>query len=443
MVNLLLNSGASLLNGKPIIFLTQWKMMGNSVVHTDEHLTQWKVSGNSAVDNNAILSCGDLGQDGKYHVKISNGVDVFDIALTEPLRMISDDADTIEYTDGVATVTRNIASVKWNELTVVIDNQVSNYDRFRTDSLSSVILLPNNTTESRLNRCLSSDFVQNNAPINKGTDVDQCMATHKTGSIYIRDTSVSNRTEFQAKYGTHELLYRLATPTTEVIQVSPFSISPTDTYTSANDTPYSAFEYKKNVEIWSCGEYSAVDGKYHILVQPLGGSIADIALDEPLRKVNDVADSIEFTDGVATLTRKCGFVDLGNLNWEGYFNNRFRANFELPLRPGPNDVCQILNAGGYTSVTGSAINASATQDKLIAYITLFVTKTSNGLVIRDESFSDAQDAKQKLSGIYAVYELAIPTTEVIQVPQIEEADSYSMVISQGGKAVEWSNFETD
>lgn len=64
-------------------------------------------------------------------------------------------------------------------------------------------------------------------------------------------------------------------------------------------------------EIWSCGEYSEVDGKYHILVQPLGGSIADIALDEPLRKVNDVADTIEFpvvleafcnTDGSQILT---------------------------------------------------------------------------------------------------------------------------------------------
>ena len=49
-------------------------------------------------------------------------------------------------------------------------------------------------------------------------------------------------------------------------------------------------------EIWSCGEYNPIDGKYHILVQPLGGSIADIALTEPLRKVNNVADTIEFPD---------------------------------------------------------------------------------------------------------------------------------------------------
>ena len=47
------------------------------------------------------------------------------------------------------------------------------------------------------------------------------------------------------------------------------------------------------------------------------------------------------------------------------------------------------------------------------------------------------------AGVEIIYELATPTTETIQVPQIEEADSYSCVISQGGKAVEWSSFDTD
>lgn len=196
-------------------------------------------------------------------------------------------------------------------------------------------------------------------------------------------------------------------------------------------------------EIWSCGEYSEVDGKWHILVQPLEGSIADIALDAPLRKVGDVADTIEFANGVATLIRKCAYVDLGTLNWGGSSNNRFKAYSELPLRPSPNDVCKILNTGGYTSVSGTSINSSTTQDKMIAYFTLFVSEYGNGFVIRDESFSNAQDAKQKLSGIYAIYELATPTTETIQVPQIQEAESYSCVISQGGKAVSWSSFETE
>ena len=66
-------------------------------------------------------------------------------------------------------------------------------------------------------------------------------------------------------------------------------------------------------EIWSCGEYNPTDGKYHILVQPLGGSIADIALAEPLRKVNDVADIIEFpsdTEGKALVTRNLALLSV-------------------------------------------------------------------------------------------------------------------------------------
>jgi hypothetical protein len=48
-----------------------------------------------------------------------------------------------------------------------------------------------------------------------------------------------------------------------------------------------------------------------------------------------------------------------------------------------------------------------------------------------------------LSDKYMIYHLATPTTELVDVPQIEEAESYSMVISQGAKAVSWSSFETE
>lgn len=109
-------------------------------------------------------------------------------------------------------------------------------------------------------------------------------------------------------------------------------------------------------EIWSCGEYNATDGKYHILVQPLGGSIADIALDEPLRKVNDVVDTIEFpsgTGGKALLTTR------------------------------------VEESGGELSP------------------------------------------------------LDTPITELINVPQIQEANSYTCVIIPSSKTISWSDFITD
>ena len=106
-------------------------------------------------------------------------------------------------------------------------------------------------------------------------------------------------------------------------------------------------------EIWSCGEYSAVDNKYHIVVLPFGKSPVDIVLSEPLRKTDNTADTLEYpteTSGKALLT------------------------------------IRVEESGGELSP------------------------------------------------------LDTPTTELVDAPQIEEADSYSCVISPDGKAVSWSEF---
>lgn len=58
-------------------------------------------------------------------------------------------------------------------------------------------------------------------------------------------------------------------------------------------------------EIWSCGILSTSDNKYHILCQPSGKTSVDIILDQPLRKFNNVADTLEYsgnTNNKATLT---------------------------------------------------------------------------------------------------------------------------------------------
>jgi hypothetical protein len=197
-------------------------------------------------------------------------------------------------------------------------------------------------------------------------------------------------------------------------------------------------------EIWSCGEYNATDGKYHILVQPSGGSIADIALNEPLRKVNDVADSIEFpssTPDKALVIRNLGSQDLGKYNYQMIpANDEYRAiaNINLPniKIPKMSEVPTILCALYKT------ISSSATTNK-----TMGIALSSGGrVVVYDYDYNQADSAnafKTHIDGVELIYELATPTTELIDAPQIEEAESYSMVISQGGKAVEWSSFETE
>lgn len=187
-------------------------------------------------------------------------------------------------------------------------------------------------------------------------------------------------------------------------------------------------------EIWSCGEYSAVDGKYHILVQPFGGSIADIALDEPLRKVNDVADTIEFADGVATLTRNFGSVDMFTLPWVLPDNGIFRSMTNTYVDSMKFQTLNLLNIR-YTAATTIGV----------ADLRIGVTNSQAIPILRvkDTNYTDIDTFKDSLQGVELIYELATPTTETIQVPQIAEADSYSCVISQGGKAVEWSSFETE
>lgn len=625
-----------------IHYLTAWRLVGNSTVHTDEYLTQWKVSGNSqiqqyltqwkvegnsVVDNNAILSCGDLGQDGYYHVKISNGVNVFDIALTEPLRKVDDVADNIEFVNGIATLTRKIAATKisdnswtrggnvattsygfysdnilskassfvllcagystvdgsfyWGLSDLSIGSSSSNPQRVYIKDLrytdgveflqgqgNNVILyeLATPTTEtiqapqisvsptntySSANTTPYSAFTYANPliyscgdysdvdgkyhvkisngvtiydipltePLRKVNDVadtiefvngtaivTRCFAkgnmgdyswsagaTSESGVYRMRSSSIQsviaitsnilcaiydtvtstntynkiqgvsvsdnngiiniydenyNQSDSVAAFKTAmngvELIYELATPTTETIQVSPFPISATDTYTSANDTPYSAFEYKKNVEIWSCGEYSAVDGKYHVLVQPEGGSIADIALDEPLRKVNDVADSIEFDDGATVITRNIDSILLKNASWEKSATNttdvyRWVSDSIITLVKRPDANSQIANilCSDYSSVTAnnnySKIEGVSVQTS--GYVSLYNASYNqegdkDALIL---TFGDAE----------LLYTLATPTTETIQVPQIQEADSYTCEISQGAKAVSWSSFETE
>lgn len=421
-------------------YLTQWKVSGNSTVHTDEYLTQWKVEGNSVVDNNAILSCGDLGQDGKYHVKISNGVTIYDIPLTEPLRKVGDVADTIEFVNGVATVTRYFQEMLISASQITTINQtincygIANFTGVKNDSL-----------------CMCVDYTMSNAALQDMPDmsvrVTYMFQSTTTFRAVWRNNSCENVSQFKELIDGCQFIYELATPTTEVIQVSPFPISATDTYTSANDTPYSAFKHK-NVEIWSCGEYSEVDNKWHIRILPEGYGAVDIALDEPLRKVGDVADSIEFADGVATVTRNIAKAKWNDLvvTYEISGTMQYARFYTSSLK----DVLFVPNSA--TERTNSCLSADFIQntdpisradavDKCMC--TYKYSANEAYIYIRDTSTTSVEDFYEKYGTHEFYYRLATPTTETIQVPQIVETDSYSCIISQGGNAVEWSSFITE
>ena len=195
-------------------------------------------------------------------------------------------------------------------------------------------------------------------------------------------------------------------------------------------------------EIWSCGEYNATDGKYHILVQPLGGSIADIALTEPLRKVNDVADKIEFTNGVATLTRYLKQDLLTNGTWKkATYSDRIQSsswNAIAKAIDSQADIANMICEGFETKAYNGMLTKDYTCGKnsgdsgvMLLYAASFVPESGT---------TPTQDFYDYIAGKHILFELGTPTTELVDAPQIAEADSYSMVISQGAKAVEWSSF---
>jgi hypothetical protein len=193
-------------------------------------------------------------------------------------------------------------------------------------------------------------------------------------------------------------------------------------------------------EIWSCGEYNATDGKWHILVQPLGGSIADIALNEPLRKVNNVADIIEFpsnTEGKALVTRPFAELSVAG-NVLGYRDtnreNECRWNLRGSAKGTHYQTIGNIICSNYNSLTSLQTYARNTG---------IAIESNGGIVLFDKTYNQQTD-KEALEAANAntkyIFELATPTTELVDAPQIEEAESYTCVISPDGKAVSWSEF---
>lgn len=233
----------------------------------------------------------------------------------------------------------------------------------------------------------------------------------------------------------------------------PLYIGETDIKRRVSPTPPTPITYLTNwkivgnsevhdTEIWSCGEYNPIDGKWHILVQPLGGSIADIALTEPLRKVNDVVDTIEFPssiEGKALVTRIYTQAKVRDLEFEriGQLNNRirFRSKILETKHYSVNAKCNILFD---QYICMSILDANTTNQPYViaSYVEQLYLYCPLDIDTNDKFNEQYGDED-------IIYELVSPTTELINIPQIAEADSYSCVISQGGKAVSWSSFITD
>lgn len=97
---------------------------------------------------------------------------------------------------------------------------------------------------------------------------------------------------------------------------------------------------------------------------------------------------------------------------------------------------------GYGSGT-FAKPAVATPIIVITGTTAIIACATSGATIY-YTLDDFKSYMNNLGFKWIVYYIfATPTTELVNAPQIEEAESYTCEISQGGKAISWSSFTTE
>lgn len=107
-----------------------------------------------------------------------------------------------------------------------------------------------------------------------------------------------------------------------------------------------------------------------------------------------------------TVTRRYGIVDLGTLSWITTDEHIFRAPLSLRVlnKPTQGAVCSKYVFYGVSTYAGYA---EASPDKTFS----LQSNANNWLNIVDTDYSSETDFKTAMSGVYLVYELAIPTEE--------------------------------
>lgn len=138
-----------------------------------------------------------------------------------------------------------------------------------------------------------------------------------------------------------------------------------------------------------------------------------------------------------TVTRRYGIVDLGTLDYErntSYDNPFFYAIIDgigrvSPLKPKINIFCSerylVVDSTSMNSFGASADNNTICKE---------IGAARKKILIRDDSYTDAQAFKTAMNGVYLVYELATPTTESADAyinPQMVDADGTEEFVDYG------------
>ena len=157
--------------------------------------------------------------------------------------------------------------------------------------------------------------------------------------------------------------------------------------------------------IWYLSEIQLEYGSSATAYEPYNGTMAVFETGTPLRDIPDsnVRDVMTWGGSAGEVTKKCGAVDLGMLEWSLGGSLWYTTDLQTEIKPVTtnDDIANIKCAEYETS--------SRTE---ILGLNMRICVTTTGVIgITNNSYTDPTTFKAALQGVKLIYELATPTTE--------------------------------
>lgn len=140
----------------------------------------------------------------------------------------------------------------------------------------------------------------------------------------------------------------------------------------------------------------------------IDGTMAVFETGTPLRGIpdTDVRDVMQWDGSAGTVTKNCGEVDLGTLNWSRSTNPE--AGWAVFTAQVPNIVVPSQSLDRIKGLL-CPLYPIATQTSFSSMENKSMLRYNGNIVIKDNDYTDASTFKTAMTGVMLVYELATPT----------------------------------
>ena len=171
------------------------------------------------------------------------------------------------------------------------------------------------------------------------------------------------------------------------------------------------------IEVESVGDYDETTGKYKIPVR-VNDTTTNIYLNEPLRKIGDYADYIDYKN--QKVVRRIEKRLCGELEWYQHqsYSYIYAVN-SARIQSGINPMCDILDSTTYKPADSIR---NMTKDFCIK-----MHATGSALYISDSVHTTEDEFYDFIKDVYIIYVLKTPTEETIELPTIATNNGTSII----------------